>query len=325
MERYTLFCFVLCLFQSHGHVESEIAKWEKEIDQTEQQWLRKLQRIGSVDLAATAAGKLPQTGSVQSETIGKLQENGSLQSETIGKLQCGSSAESANTEKLQQNGSLQSATTGKLQENGSLQSVTAEKLQENGSLQSVTAEKFHCSGSAESVTAKKFQKNGSLQSVTTEKLQQNGSLQSATTGKLQCSDSADSATTGKPPAAKHRMSQLVSDVHNGGSCEQEGQPFKKNAQAAKNKVIEVGEWSNSGYVTPSECSTVSSDLDFDTDMPVVLPSVKELAKHFSGSASDSDSSATKVSGLGLIKDIFSFSSSTSSILFSISSTVQVIL
>jgi hypothetical protein len=102
------------------------------------------------------------------------------------------------------------------------------------------------------------------------------------------------------------MSQLVSNVHNGGSCEQEGQPFKKNAQAAKSKVVEVVEWSNSGYVTPSECSTVSSDLDFDTDMPVLLPSVKELTKYFSGSASDSDSSVTKVSGLGLMKSIFSF-------------------
>jgi hypothetical protein len=114
------------------------------------------------------------------------------------------------------------------------------------------------------------------------------------------------------------MSQFVSNVHNGGSCEQEGQPFKKNAQAAKSKIIEVGEWSNLGYVTPSECSTVSSDLDFDTDMPVVLPSVKELAKHFSGSTSDSDSSVTKVSGLGLMKSVSSFSSSpssTSSILF----------
>jgi hypothetical protein len=105
------------------------------------------------------------------------------------------------------------------------------------------------------------------------------------------------------------MSQHVSDVCDGGSCEQEGQPFKKNAHAAKSKIIEVGEWSNSGYVTPSECSTVSSDLDFDTDMPVVLPSVKELAKHFSGSTSDSDSSVTKVSRLGLMKSIFSFSSS----------------
>jgi len=285
-------CFVLCLFQSHGHVESEVAKWQKEIDQTERQWLKKLQRIGSADLAATAAGKLPQTGS--------------LQSETIGKLQCSGSAESANIDKLQQNGSLQSATT--------------EKLQQDGSLQSATTGKFHCSGSAESVTTEKLQKNGSLQLTTTGKLQQNGSLQSATTGKFQCSGSAESATTGKPPAAKHRMGQLVSDVHNGGSCEQEGQPFKKNSQAAKSKVIEVGEWSNSGYVTPSECSTVSSDLDFDTDMPVVLPSVKELAKHFSGSTSDSDSSVTKVSRLGLRKSIFSFSSSssTSSILFSLS-------
>jgi hypothetical protein len=202
--------------------------------------------------------------------------------------------------------------------------VTTEKLQQNGSLQSVTTRKFHCSGSAESVTTEKLQKNGSLQLTTTGKLQQNGSLQSATTGKFQCSGSAESATTGKPPAAKHRMGQLVSDVNNGGSCEQEGQPFKKNSQAAKNKVIEVGEWSNSGYVTPSECSTVSSDLDFDTDMPVVLPSVKELAKHFSGSTSDSDSSVTKVSRLGLRKSIFSFSfsSSTSSILFFLSTTNQ---
>jgi hypothetical protein len=120
------------------------------------------------------------------------------------------------------------------------------------------------------------------------------------------------------------MSQLVSDVRNGSTFEQEGQPFKKNAQAAKSKVVEVGEWSNSGYVTPSECSTVSSDLDFDTDMPVALPSVKELAKHFSGSTSDSDSSVTKVSRLVLTKSTFS-SSSTSSILFSLSTTVQVTL
>jgi hypothetical protein len=93
------------------------------------------------------------------------------------------------------------------------------------------------------------------------------------------------------------MRQLVSDVHDGSSCEQEGKPFKNNVQAVKRKVIEVREWSNSGYMTPSECSTVSSDLDFDTDVPVVLPSVKELAKQFSGSTtSDSDSSVTKVSG-----------------------------
>jgi hypothetical protein len=243
-------CFVLCLFQSHGHVESEVAKWQKEIDETEQQWLKTLQRIGSVDLAATAAGK----------------------------MQCSGSAESANTEKLQQNGSVQSATT--------------EKLEQNGSLQSATAGKFQCIGSAESVTTEKLQKNGSLQSATTGKLQQNGSLQLA--------------TTGKPPAAKHRMGQHVSDFHDRGSCEQEGQHFKKNAQAAKSKIIEVGEWSNSGHVTPSECSTVSSDLDFDADMPAVLPSVKELAKHFSGSTSDSDSSVTKVSKLGVMKSIFSF-------------------
>jgi hypothetical protein len=124
------------------------------------------------------------------------------------------------------------------------------------------------------------------------------------------------------------MSQLVSDVHDGGSSEQEGQSFKKNAQAAKSKVIEVGELSNSGYVTPSECSTLSSDLDFDTDMPVVLPSVKELAKHFSGSTSDSDSSVTKVSGLHLMKSTFSFSYSsctTSSILFSLSTKDQITL
>ena len=43
---------------------------------------------------------------------------------------------------------------------------------------------------------------------------------------------------------------------------------------------------------PSECSTVSSDLDFDADVPIVLPSVKELAKQFGG---DSDSSQQKVS------------------------------
>jgi len=197
--------------ESHGHVESEIAKWQKEIDQTEQQWLKKLQRVGSADLTATAAGK--------------LQENGSLQSETTGK-----------------------------------------KLQENGSLQSETTRKFQYGGSAESAT--------------TEKLQQNGSLQ-------------HSATTGKPPSAHHRMRQIVSDVHDGGSCEQEGKSFKKNVQAPKSKVIEVGIWSSSGCVTPSECSTVSSDLDFDADMPIMLPSVKELTKHFSGSTSDSDCSITK--------------------------------
>ena len=282
----------MCLFQSHGHVESEVAKWQKEIDQTEQQWLKKLQRIGSVDLAATAAGKLPQTGT--------------LQSEEIGKLQCSGSAESANTEKLQQNGSLQSATTEKLQQNGSVQSATTEMLQQNGSLQSATTEKLQQNGSLQSATTGKLQQNGSLQSATTGKLQQNGSLQSASTGKFNCSGSAETATTGKPPAAKHRMSQHVSNVHDGDSCEQEGQHFKKNAQAAKSKVIEVGEWSNSGHVTPSECSTVSSDLDFDADMPSALPSVKELAKHFSGSTSDSDSSVTKVSRLGLMKSIFSF-------------------
>lgn len=67
-------------------------------------------------------------------------------------------------------------------------------------------------------------------------------------------------------------------------------------QAARSKVIEVGEWRNADYMAPSECSTVSSDLDFDADVPVVLPSVKELAKHFSGgTASESDSSVARVS------------------------------
>ena len=297
-QSYTF--FVLCLFQSHGHVESEIAKWQKEIDQTEQQWLKKLQRIGSVDLAATAAGK--------------LQETGSLQSETIGKLQCIVSAQSTTTEKLQQNGSLQSETIGKLQENGSLQSTTTEKfqcsgsaesattkkLQQNGSLQSATTDKLQYRGSTESATNKKLQQNGSLQSATTEKLQCSGSTESATNKKLQQNGSLQLAATGKPPSAKHRKRQPVSNVHNEDSCEQEGKPFKKNVKAANSKIIEVGDWNNSGHVTPSECSTVSSDLDCDADVPVVLPSVKELAKHFSGSTSDSDSSITKVSGLGWV-------------------------
>ena len=358
------------LFQSHGHVESEIAKWQKEIDQTEQQWLKKLQRVGSVDLATTAAGKLQENGSAESANKEKLQQNGSLQSATTEKFQYSGSAESVTTEKLQKNGSLQSVTTEKLQKNGSLQSVTTEKLQKNGSLQSATTEKLQKNGSLQSATTEKLQKNGSLQSATTGKLQQNGSLQSKTTGKLQKNGSLQSATTeklqqngslqstttgklqqngslqstttgklqqngslqstttGKPPPAKHRISQHFSDVHDGGSCEQEGQKFKKNAQAAKSKVIDGGEWSNSGYVTPSECSTVSSDLDFDTDMPAVLPSVKELAKHFTGSTSDSDSSVTKVSRLGLMKSVFSFSSpssSASSILFSLSTIDQVTL
>ncbi|GFG31081.1 hypothetical protein Cfor_04587, partial [Coptotermes formosanus] len=46
--------FHLHLFQSHGHVESEVAKWQKEIDQTEQQWLKKLQHSDSVESAAAA-------------------------------------------------------------------------------------------------------------------------------------------------------------------------------------------------------------------------------------------------------------------------------
>jgi hypothetical protein len=183
------------LFQSHGHVESEIAKWQKEIDQTEQQWLKKLQRSGSVESAA-----------------GMLQQSDSLEPATMEKLQHVGSAEPASTRKLQHSGSL------------------------------------------------------------------------------------EPATTGKPPSARQRTRQFVSDVHNGGSWEQ-NKPLKNNVQTAKSKIVEMGEWRNSGCMTPSECSTVSSDLDFDTDVPVVLPSVKELAKQFSGSTtSDSDSSVTKVSG-----------------------------
>lgn len=72
--------------------------------------------------------------------------------------------------------------------------------------------------------------------------------------------------------------------------------WEAETQAAKSKVIEVGKWRNSDYMAPSEGSTVSSDLDFDADVPVVLPSVKELAKHFSaGKTSDSDSSVARVS------------------------------
>ncbi|XP_021928479.1 uncharacterized protein LOC110834013 isoform X6 [Zootermopsis nevadensis] len=71
--------------------------------------------------------------------------------------------------------------------------------------------------------------------------------------------------------------------------------WEAETQAAKSKVIEVGKWRNSDYMAPSEGSTVSSDLDFDADVPVVLPSVKELAKHFSaGKTSDSDSSVARV-------------------------------
>lgn len=130
-----MYSFCLCLFQACGHIENEIAKWQKEINQTEQQWLRKMQQSGSLE-----------------------------------------------------------------------------------------------------------------------------------------STEAQHGCAGKQPVRS-------------------GQ--KADPQTAK---IDVEEWRNSSYTAPSECSNVSSDLDLDADVPVVLPSVKELARHFSGgTTSDSDSSVAKVS------------------------------
>ncbi|XP_023706156.1 uncharacterized protein LOC111863758 isoform X5 [Cryptotermes secundus] len=222
--------------ESHSHVESEIAKWQKEIDQSEQQWLRKLQHSSSVESVGT------------------------------GKLQYSSSAESAATGKFQHSGSAESAATG--------------KFQHSGSAESAATGKFHHSGSAESAATGKLQHTGSLDSATTEKLQHSGSLESATTGKL--------------PDARPQKNQLISNTQNRGSSELESKPSRRNIQGARNKVIEGVEWSNSSYMTPSDCSTVSSDLELDSDVPVVLPSVKELAKHFSGGqTSNSDSSVMK--------------------------------
>jgi hypothetical protein len=127
-------------------------------------------------------------------------------------------------------------------------------------------------------------------------LQQNSSVESATTGNLQHSGSAEAATTtGKHLTAQAGKKQLISHILNRGSSEQESKPSRRNIQAAGSKVIEGVEWSNSSYKTQSGCSSASSDLELDSDVPVVLPSVKQLAKHFSGgAASNSDSSVTKV-------------------------------
>jgi len=94
--------------------------------------------------------------------------------------------------------------------------------------------------------------------------------------------------------AKERK-QPVTHNQNRGSSEQERKLHRNNIQSARSKIIKEGEWRNSGYINTSECSTVSSDPEFEADVPVVLPSVKELAKHFAGGTSDSDSSVTKVS------------------------------
>jgi hypothetical protein len=128
------------------------------------------------------------------------------------------------------------------------------------------------------------------------KLQHTGSVESAATGKLQHNGSAEAATaTGKHLTAQAGKKQLISQIQNRGSSEQESKPSRSNIQAAGSKAIEGVEWSNSSYKTLSGCSSASSDLELDSDVPVVLPSVKQLAKHFSGSAaSNSDSSATKV-------------------------------
>jgi hypothetical protein len=182
-----------------------------------------------------------------------------------------------------------------LQHSGSVESAATEKLQHSGSLESAATGKLQHSGSVESAATEKLQHSGSLESATTRKLQHNGSLELAATRKLQESGSLESAATGKFPTAPARQNQLISHVQNTGSCEWESKPSRSNIKGARSKVIEGVEWSNSRYVTPSDCSTASSDLELDSDVPVMLPSVKELAKHFSGGAtSDSDSSVTKV-------------------------------
>jgi hypothetical protein len=96
---------------------------------------------------------------------------------------------------------------------------------------------------------------------------------------------------------KHNDSLESSATQNGYAGKQPASSVKETEpQPARSKVIDVTEWRNSDHMAPSECSTMSSDLDFDADVPVVLPSVKELAKHFSGgTTSDSDSSVAKVS------------------------------
>jgi hypothetical protein len=115
-------------------------------------------------------------------------------------------------------------------------------------------------------------------------LQHSGSVESATT-----------RTTGKPPTAQAAKKQLISHIQDRGSSEQESKPSRSNIQAAGSKVIEGVEWSNSSYKTLSDCSTTSSDVELDADVPVVLPSVRQLAKHFAGgTTSNSDSSVTKV-------------------------------
>jgi hypothetical protein len=142
----------------------------------------------------------------------------------------------------------------------------------------------------------KLQHSGSVESATTGKFQHSGSVESAATRKFQHNGSVESAATGKLPTAQAGKKQLISHIQNGGSSEQESNLSRNNIQGARSKVIEVVEWSNSRYMTPSECSTASSDLELDSDVAVVLPSVKELAKQFSGVAtSNSDSSVTKVS------------------------------
>jgi hypothetical protein len=237
VETHLTHGFCLHLFQSHGRVESEIAKWQKEIDQSERQWLRKLQHSSSVEPVGT--GKLQHSGSAESAATGKLQHSGSLESAATRKLQHSDSAESATTGRLQHSGYLESATTGKLQHSGSMESATTGKLQHNGSL--------------------------------------------------------ESAATGKLPKALPRKNQLISHTQYRGSSERESKPSRSNIQGTRSKVIEGVEWSKSSYMIPSDCSTASSDLELDSDVPVVLPSVKELAKHFSGDPTfNSDSSVTKV-------------------------------
>ncbi|XP_069675416.1 uncharacterized protein [Periplaneta americana] len=187
-----------------GLVENEIAKWQKEINQTEEQWLKKLQQNGSIEsLSPKQQKENTQNGSIESPS--PKQQKGKTQNVSIE-----SSSPKQQKEKTQ---------------NVSIESSSPKQQKENT---------------------------------------QNGSIES--------------------PSPKQQKENTTPQLKNS-----KNSPMTNTSKLTRSKPNEVNEWR-----TPSECSTVSSDLDVDADVPIVLPSVKQLAKQFSGGGtSDSDSSVTK--------------------------------